>query len=128
EVGNLCVAGSTTGAFPGFAIAGEQDAFLARFTATGELIWVTQFGNQHSDNPSNIAIAADGGILACGSRLAALPSQTTGFLTKYTLEGEHQWTNTINWSGSTLALDLAVDSTGSIYAVGFRGLTGFVVK
>lgn len=73
--GNVYVAGTTDGAFPGENSAGGADAFLRRYDASGTVVWTRQFGSTASDSAG--AVASDGSIVVVGGRTAgALPGQT----------------------------------------------------
>src|SRR5262249_49927856 len=69
SAGNAYVTGGTQSFdfAPGAGgIAGGQDAFAARFDATGHLTWATFFGGPGDDNSSAIAVDGSGMVYLAG--------------------------------------------------------------
>jgi hypothetical protein len=60
ESGAVAVAGRTTGAFPGFVNAGEQDAFVAWLSPGGVLGAVRQFGDERPQHPRRVLFTPTG--------------------------------------------------------------------
>ncbi|HXF72491.1 MAG TPA: DUF1996 domain-containing protein [Actinomycetota bacterium] len=54
------VAGTTAGALPGQASAGEADAFVRRFDTKGVDLWTVQFGTAASDEALGVGLDASG--------------------------------------------------------------------
>ncbi len=70
--GGVVLAGITTsndGNIPGFHLSflGSSDAFIARLSATGEIIWQKCYGGTSSENANSIVTTTDGGYLLLGS-------------------------------------------------------------
>jgi hypothetical protein len=71
----LYVTGITQGTFPEQTASGYGDAFVAKFSPDGALLWVTQFGTKRFDLGSNVV--ADGtGVYVVGSTSGTCPGQT----------------------------------------------------
>ena len=62
--GGLAIVGRTTGAFPGFANRGQQDAFVAWLSPGGVLGDVRQLGDERPQNPRRIVFMPTGVAVA----------------------------------------------------------------
>ena len=71
----LYVTGITEGVFPGQTASGNGDAFVAKFSPAGALLWVTQFGTKRFDLGSNVVADATG-VYVVGSTTGTFPGQT----------------------------------------------------
>lgn len=119
--GSLYVAGSTNssdhiatpGAFQtiykGGANFSGSDAFLAKFSSDGTLLWATYYGGENSDLATGLAVDGTGNVYLCGwtssdtgmatagsyqpSRASAWagPDRYDGFLVKFDPSGNRQW-------------------------------------
>ena len=120
--GQIAIAGTTRGSFPGFAPSGFSDAFVARFDATGNQLGLRQFGTPGSDQASGIGIDAAGAIVVCGGAGGALPGQIflgggiDAFLMKLDAGLTTVWTAQFGGAGESCP-DLAIEPSGGIYAV-----------
>ena len=63
--GGLYLMGSTEGSLGGTS-AGHQDAWLARFDAAGNQLWIRQFGSSSGDAACGGAPDGAGGVLVTG--------------------------------------------------------------
>lgn len=160
--GNVFVTGNTdspTGiAFGGFqnALAGNTDAFLAKFDAAGNRIWATYYGGNAMDRGTGVALDALGNIYMTGqtestSGIASggFQNSYTGgddcFLVKFDPSGNRIWATYFGGTtfdrGWSVATDLAGNSyvtgeTSSFSGIAFNGFQnslggntdGFLVK
>ncbi|MBI2817594.1 MAG: hypothetical protein HYX72_11710 [Acidobacteria bacterium] len=120
------VVGSTWGALPGQTFTGRvgpyTDAFVCKYDANGNVLWVRQFGSTVSDGATGVAVDATG-IYVVGYTAGALPGQPTSaegqgaFIRKYDPTGNHVWTRQFGAASFDFARAVAVDATG-IYVVG----------
>ncbi|MBI4906938.1 MAG: SBBP repeat-containing protein [Acidobacteria bacterium] len=120
--GNIAFAGTTRGSFLSFTISGFNDAFVTRYDAAGNQLWLKQFGTTGSDEANGIGIDGGGFIVACGGVDGSLNGQTAlgasdGFLTKLDTAGATQWTAQFGSSDGERCVDLSIDPSGGIYAV-----------
>lgn len=83
---------------------GQQDGFLAKLTAGGELLWFTYLGGDSLDNASDLAVDNNGFIYVVGSTLSDSLNFITensfqptkrgdveSYLVKFTPDGTLQW-------------------------------------
>lgn len=134
---------STTGAHQE-VYGGDWDAFLAKFSPTGTILWSTYYGGSEDESWSTTTVDVDANdhIFLYGNTLSDNNIATAGsfqetrvlrdlFLTKFTPEGERVWGtyyggNTFSASSS---LSINVLTTGDIYLYGFTTSTsGFTTS
>lgn len=118
----LYVVGVTNGTFPGEAKAGRSDVFLAKFNFAGNQLWVVQFGTTEDDFPSNVVADATG-VYVVGDTSGTFPGETPRgendvFLTRFTADGEQDWTTQFGSRGHDVGYANAIGPAG-IYVNGF---------
>jgi hypothetical protein len=74
---NIYVVGYTYGTFPGQTNAGGDDAYLAKYDATGTQQWAHQFGTSGSDYAYAVAVDGSNYVYVSGSTYGAFPAQST---------------------------------------------------
>ncbi|MBP0019036.1 MAG: SBBP repeat-containing protein [Cyanobacteria bacterium SBLK] len=126
--GNVYLAGSTTGEL--FLDWGmerdDSDAWLAKFSSSGQLLWGRQILTPSDDYGSSIAVDDAGSVYIAGSTWGILGvgvgSDTLGspdaWLAKYDTNGNPLWTQQKNFEGWTSVGDLEVDAVGNAYLTG----------
>ncbi|MFQ5872223.1 MAG: SBBP repeat-containing protein [Dehalococcoidia bacterium] len=121
--GNIFVAGGTLGVLDGQTTAGEGDAFVRRYNASGDELWTRQFGSPASDVASSAAIDDEGNIYAAGMTLGGLPGNETAgesdaFLRKYSPEGAELLTWQFGSVADDMARSVTVGAGGTVYLAG----------
>jgi hypothetical protein len=144
RVGNTYVVGQTSGAFPGFSVSPDYDAFLRKYDAAGNHVWTQQFGSMYLDVPYGVAIDAQGDIYVAGETNSTFPGETSlggwdGFLRKFDANGSVLWTRHVGTAQNDSLRAVSVDPTGNVVVAGetmgaFAGATNagqkdaFVIK
>jgi hypothetical protein len=91
--------GLTQGTLPGNVSAGSQDCFLGKWTESGELLWLHQFGSSGVDqcwgattDPTGVYITG-----TAGTNLPGFPNDTEGgfFIEKFDQNGNSLWTQQV---------------------------------
>ena len=141
--GNLYEAG----AFRGTAIVGNAtltsrgglDAYLVKYTPTGQLAWVRVLGTAGEDYAFDVALDAAGnaylagaspGAVALGNNLV-LNSSASGsgqaFLIRYSPQGTPEWVQqgTTGGPGFALASSVGLDASGQVYLTGVYTAVAF---
>lgn len=121
--GSLFVSGGTSGALEeGTPNAGLEDVFLAKFSATGEQLWVKQLGSADQDRVAGVAADGTGGALVTGYSLGALEEghANTGrdknvFLARFSPAGEKLWVKQL--VGSADATAVTLNGGGNVFMV-----------
>lgn len=136
--GNIYLAGITnsqTGiAFNAFqpALAGDNDAFVAKFRTDGTLIWSTYFGGPASDAFYQVRITTDttGNVFLCGithstSGIAHAGYQNTfggsncdAYLVKFDSSGNRLWATYFGGYNDDFGHGVACDKEGNVYLAG----------
>ena len=137
--GNVYVAGTFSGTAdfdPGSGTTaltslGGTDGFLAKYSASGALQWVSRFGGPGSENVTCLVRDASGNLYVGGSFTGAADfdpgpgfqvlnslGDLDGFVAKYSGSGDLIWVRRFGGTASDQVNDLAVDAAGNGYAVG----------
>jgi len=138
--GNVYVAGSTTGALGNNTVTGSTDMFLAKYDASGNIVYTKQLGDPGSITSNtygqSVATDASGNIYVAGytdgdliNHTGSSAGATDFFLTKYNASGIIVYTRQLGVSGvtaNTQALSVATDASGNVYVAGYTegGLDG----
>ena len=123
--GNLYVAGSTWGAFPGETDMGVQDAFVRKYDSDGIEVWTHQFGTIGFDEAASLGVDDAGNVYVTGWTDDALPGQTNAglgedvYLRKYDRNGFEIWTRQFGTEGSDLAVGVVVRGNSGVFVVGY---------
>jgi hypothetical protein len=116
--GNIYVSGLTDGALPTQTSAGNFDAFLARYDASGAVIWYRQFGTGAEDGIRANATDSAGNIYVAGFIGGATTTGGMGLVAKYDSAGTQLWLRQFGPSGfSTQAIDVDTDAAGNVYVL-----------
>ncbi len=122
EHGHLFVGGITFGNFASKrAQLGRGDAFVARISDTGQLLWKRQFGSSYWDQTWDLAHFRDGSgdILAGGCQIPTGVCQ--GFCRRYSPEGKLIWIKEFREKsplGGTCGRAVTIDSANNCYHAG----------
>ncbi len=112
------------------SLEGSSDAFVAKFSPDGTLLFSTFLGGDESDSAAAVAVDSTGAIYVAGTTgsndfpLVNAAQSTPGgasdaFVTKLSSDGSAiVYSTRIGGNGSDGARDLAVDASGGAYVVG----------
>ncbi|MEO0158797.1 MAG: hypothetical protein ABIM59_08740, partial [candidate division WOR-3 bacterium] len=100
--------------------AGGDDAFIAKFDPSGNLIWMKVFGGGSTERGTSITNLADGGLMVGGLVESWGNGSRDMMITKFDVNGNWQWSNAIG--GPNYDEGIAVDQTtdGGYAMVGNR--------
>jgi hypothetical protein len=121
--GNVYFAGATDGALPGQTNAGEQDAFLRKYDASGTELWTRQFGTRNTEGGQAVSVDTDGSIYVAGRTFGAFPNQVNAggpdaYVSKFDGEGNEIWTRQFGTSAVDVATSVSADGAGILYVGG----------
>ena len=92
--GDIVVAAATEGSLGGDN-QGQRDAYLARYSGRGELLWARQTGGPQNDSPLGVSVAPDSSIYMGGFTDGDFASPNHGsadvWLTRYDADGNELW-------------------------------------
>ncbi|MBL8748022.1 MAG: hypothetical protein JNK78_02605 [Planctomycetes bacterium] len=127
----------------GLLSAGEDDAFVARYSANGSLLWVQRAGGVFHDEVGGVATTPDGGFFATGHfrAQATFGDGTTppslivagsllsadGFVARYAGDGSIAWVRQFGGAdGDDQGVSVAAGADGSCFVTGtFTGSATF---
>ncbi len=113
--------------------AGGSDAFVAKYDAAGNEVWIKGIGGTGSDKSNAIAVDEAGNVYITGGFSGSVnfsPGSGTalltavngdGFLAKYNTNGDYVWVRNLGGDGTTgpdEGTAVALDSAGNIYVTG----------
>jgi hypothetical protein len=121
------------------ASAGKSDAFLARYSADGKLVWIRQVSGTEELSGWAIAAWPDGSVVVAGGcngaaefgeggqdQTGIICSSHSAFFAKYAADGTFEWAKTIQSTLFATISGLAVFQDGTIAAAGrYHGHTVF---
>lgn len=120
--GNIYISGLTRGSLGG-PNAGASDAFLAKFDASGNVLWSRQIGTSSTDPSRSVAVDTAGNAYITGTTEGSLGGPNAGasgaFLTKFDPFGNVLWTHQFGTVDTDQSFSVAVDGTGNVYSSGF---------
>ncbi|MBN1437484.1 MAG: SBBP repeat-containing protein [Sedimentisphaerales bacterium] len=119
--GNAYIAGRTEGDLDG-ANRGDDDGFLAKYDADGNVLWTVQIGTRRLDACSSVTVDEEGNAYVVGGTRGDLGGENAGnldaFAAKYDAEGVLLWTEQLGTEGDEGAVAAMLDSDGNIYMYG----------
>jgi hypothetical protein len=101
-LGNLYIAGYTSGNLGGPHLGGTYDVFLGKYNENGNLEWVRQFGGETNDFSHQVSADRLGNVYITGY------SSESFFLSKFDSAGILQWSKRpdhFSWEGGGVAAD-----------------------
>ncbi len=135
SAGNAYICGMTRGDLDG-RNAGDSDAFIAKYSTEGSLLWTHQFGTVASEYAYSLSVDGAGNAYICGTTRGDLEKPNAGvedaFIAKYSEAGSLLWIHQFGTTEQEFARSVSVNRTGSVYISGYSGtignFDGFVVK
>ena len=141
--GNVILTGSFVGPvdFGGVALSstlGSSDIFLAKYSASGQLVWAKMFGDISSDFGYGVAVDSGGNIFMTGAFMGTVdfgtgPLSSSGgltasdvFVAKYSPAGQNLWAKRFGDTGQDVGYGIATDPSGNVVVTGyFQGSADF---
>lgn len=120
---NVYVSGFTNGALPGNTNSGGRDVFVVKFSSSGDILWIKQFGSDKDDYGNSIAIDIHGNIFVGGDTKGGFDGNLNNgyndiFLSKIDNSGNRIWTKQLGSSNTDFCSGIVTDNFGNIYIVG----------
>ena len=111
QVGNVYLAGRTSGILPNQTSQGGWDAFLRKYDADGGELWTRQFGSGSSDFTGGVVVDSGGDVYVTGIEREI-------FVRKYDSGGEELWVRRFDLNPRGSGPDVAVDGESNVYVAG----------
>ncbi len=144
--GNCYITGGTSSsdfptknAFQAHYGGGSENAFVAKFNSTGNLVFSTFFGGNFSDEGYDIAVDNSNTVFVSGvtyssdfpitnSTNHSLQGHSDAFIAKFDTNGTLLFSSYIGGSGDDLASGIAIDPSGNYYITGSTSSSDFPTK
>jgi hypothetical protein len=124
DSGNIYVTGATRGNIDGQVNAGDTDAYLTKYDATGIRQWTRYIGTSGTDWGQAVDVDSAGNIYVTGSVSGSFAGKTYNggtdvFLAQYDSNGNRIWYQQWGTSDNNFGYGVKVDSTDSfVYVTG----------
>jgi len=112
--GGYAIAGSTKS----FG-AGDEDVYVVKLDANGNLQWTKTIGGKHADGGNSLIQTSDGGYAIAGSTQSFGAGNGDVYVVKLDAHGNLQWTKTIGGPASETGFSLIQTSDGGYVIAGF---------
>jgi len=112
------------------SIAGKYDAYITKFSNTGNRIWGTYFGGSENEYSSGITIddsnyiyitgytESGSGITTLGSHQKSIAGGTDVFIAKFSNTGNRKWSSYYGGKSDDVAGHIAADDSNNIFITG----------
>ena len=110
---------------------GGSDIFIAKYDASGNVLWAKSFGGTYDDYGRSVSSDTNGNIymsgfftsptISFGSTVMTNAGSTNIFIVKYVAAGNLLWAKSVG-TGGTCGNNISVDASGNVYMSG--GFTG----
>ncbi|MBW4681571.1 MAG: SBBP repeat-containing protein [Microcoleus vaginatus WJT46-NPBG5] len=125
NAGNVYISGDTNGTL-GSSSAGENDVWVAKYSAEGNQLWLKQFGTETTEQCFGFTSDSTGNVYLTGYTRGAWGSPKAGsyifdedaFVAKYDSQGNQIWVQQFGNALPQYSQDVATDSTGNLYVSG----------
>jgi len=120
------------------SMGGWQDAYVAKFSATGTLIWGTYYGGHLMDEGDGISVDSAGNVVVAGYTHSTNAISTSGshqvnpggsqdvFVVKFNNSGNRLWATYYGGSSDDYCINLETDYTNNIYFTGYTASTNAI--
>ena len=119
--GSVYIGGALSGAVAQVNAQGV-DGYLAKYTSSGEQVWVRLIGEQHREEIHALTVDESGAVYVAGVTEGSLGGDNLGgydgFVAKYLPSGERLWVSHFGSSGHDYVASITIGSNGLIYVAG----------
>jgi hypothetical protein len=133
--GNIVVTGVTESS--GYEThGGYRDAFVAKLSSSGGLLWSTYLGGSGGDGGYGVAVDGSGNIVVTGDTSSSgwvsggfdtiLDGDSDAFVAKLSASGGHLWSTYLGGNIDDWGWGVAVDGSGNILVTGGTSSNGWV--
>jgi len=104
--------------------AGAQDILFIKYDPNGTVLWQRTLGGSTQDFGYGAAVDSLGNPYLLARTNSTGAGDYDFLLAKYNSSGNIQWQRTLGGSGREYAIDLAIDSSDNLYALGYTESIG----
>lgn len=123
SLNNVIVVGTTNGPLPDNDVLGGSDAYIAKFSPDGDLLWLNHFGTAGDDSVKAVAVDTNDSILIVGSANGAFPGGThagnyDAYVARFSPDGTNTWVTQFGSYASDAADGVVIAVDGSVFVHG----------
>jgi hypothetical protein len=118
--------GQTFGALTASPAIGSGDGFVARYSTTGALVWLEQFGTTSQDGVNAMAVDVDHNVYVVGKSAGTMPGSPMlnlggydMFIAKYDQDGTAVWTRQLGSTMHDYGTGVAITPGGDVFVSGW---------
>ena len=119
--GNVFISGETEDSLAGDN-KGKFDAWVAKYSPNGSLLWIQQLGTLSFDYSYGVATDSQGNVFISGATTGVLAASNRGkidaWVAKYSPNGSFLWTRQLGTSSDDYSYGVATDSRGNVFISG----------
>jgi hypothetical protein len=119
--GNIFVVGESYAGLGGLALGGA-DVYVARFTPSGEVTWMTPLGTERQDLAFDVALDPDANVYVTGVTEGTLSGENLGrydvFVAKLSADGESLWSQQFGTEQQDYGYGVVADLEGNVFVTG----------
>ncbi len=129
-IGNVYISGSSNAPIAEPRIYPGYDAFVAKYDADGNRVWINEFGTESDEGRGGISVDGLGNVYVSGSTAGSLGGPNAGgrdaFLAKFDVNGNQGWIHQFGTTADDVYVDhISADGLGNVYIAGLtRGDLG----
>ncbi|MFO1120460.1 MAG: SBBP repeat-containing protein [Rhodospirillales bacterium] len=117
--GNVYIAGWTSGSLGAQFQGGESDAWVAKYSPAGVLLWLQQPGTTDSERAEAVSTDRSGNVFIAGSTVSSTSADGgDAWVAKYSAAGRLLWKHTLGTPVLDSAQGVAAADDGSVYVAG----------
>ena len=122
-LGNVYISGSSNAPIAVPRVHGGYDAFLAKYDADGNRVWIQEFGTaDFVDSARDISVDNLGNVFVAGTTGGSLGGPSAGgadaFLAKFDIDGNQLWIHQYGTTASDTADYVSADGFGNVFIAG----------
>jgi len=122
---------ASIGAYQTVYGGGINDAYLAKFTTSGQLIWATYYGGSEHDVGQGVTVDSNGDVLMCGHTISTDGIGTAGalnenflgivdaYVVKFDSSGNRLWGTYFGNTDDEEAFDITTDPDNNVIITGY---------
>ena len=117
-LGNVYISGYTSGSLDDSNGVGS-DAFVSKYSETGNLLWTRQFGTDAEVVSYGVSADSLGSVFISGLTSSDLPRGRDAFVSKYSDTGTLLWTRQLGTDEYDSSWGVSADGLGNVYISGY---------
>ncbi|MEM6265690.1 MAG: caspase family protein [Bacteroidota bacterium] len=104
--------------------SGSANAWAARLTSNGNLVWQRSFGGKKFDEAKSVAEMVNGDLVLAGHSQSFGRGKKDAWMLRLGPNGEEKWRKSLGGAGNDAAYDIEALSTGEVMICGFTESVG----